>query len=328
MLKCIIVTFLVFLTFQSQASELYHRQLCAEHAESIWEETAVVPFDELILSWDATRPEQGYYLFEISALIDGWSPWLNYAFWGANNQYTFNEKKANVQTFQDAFEISNGQFARGFRVRITAKEGASLEKVRGLHACLTNRTKHGVEPQVANDKAILVSLDVPRTSQIVLPDERHMRLCSPTSTTAVINFHKEGTKLSPTDFANRVVDTAFDIYGNWILNTAQAAHELGDPWGCFVVRLTSFDQVIDQLLASCPVVVSVRGPLAGSAMPYEAGHLLVVKGYNSATREVLCMDPAFATNAQTVVAYPLDGFVNAWARRQGIAYVIQRYPMH
>jgi len=328
MLKSIIFSLLLCFICETYASELHHYFLRGEQLEAIWEETAVEPFDELILSWDASRPEQGDYLIEVSALINGWTPWLNYAFWGAHDQYTFNEKNETTQTFQDAFEILNGQLAAGFRVRISAKDGASLKKVRALHVCLTNRKKHEVDQHLSKDEDIIVDLEVSGTSQICLPDDRRTRLCSPTSTTAVINYHKEATRLSPLDFANRVVDTAFDIYGNWILNTAQAAHELGSPWNCFVVRFTSFNQVIDQLLAGYPVIVSLRGPLTGSALSYQAGHLLVVKGYKSATKEVFCMDPAFPSNAQTLVSYALSDFVQAWARRGGIAYVIHRYPTH
>ena len=141
---------------------------------------------------------------------------------------------------------------------------------------------------------------------MALSDERSKRLCSPTSTTAVIRFLSQSSLPSPLSFADSVVDTAFDIYGNWILNTAQASHLLKKPWTCCVVRLTSFDQVIRQLQKGYPVVVSVKGPLNGGATPYESGHLLVIKGYDSEKQEVFCMDPAFPTDELTLVSYDLN----------------------
>lgn len=108
------------------------------------------------------------------------------------------------------------------------------------------------------------------------------------------------------------------------LNTAQASHKLGNPWNCFVARFTNFNQIVDQLRKGYPVVVSVKGPLKGSALPYESRHLLVVKGYDSKKQEVFCMDPAFSANELTHVTYALDDFLVAWGRRKGIAYVFDQ----
>jgi hypothetical protein len=128
-------------------------------------------------------------------------------------------------------------------------------------------------------------------------------------------------ELQPLHFADRVFDSAFDIYGNWILNTAQAAHELGPLWNCFVTRLTYFGQILEQLHRGLPVIVSIQGELPGSVKPYDSGHLLVVRGYRAETNSVLCMDPAFPTDDSTHVEYALEDFVTAWQRRHGLAYI-------
>jgi hypothetical protein len=36
------------------------------------------------------------------------------------------------------------------------------------------------------------------------------------------------------------------------------------------------------------------------------------------------MDPAFATNEETVISYPLQDFTEAWGRRGFISYIFEK----
>jgi hypothetical protein len=325
MIKFLQLTFFAMIfNFQVFSGELIHRSL--EKVEKsfnnfIWEESEISPFDELIVSWDASRPENGQYLIQISLFTNKWSPWLDYASWSALDQHTFKQTlpDANLQVFQDAAEVLNGNKATGFKVQVLAKDGASLINFRALHACASDMKSQDVNSHAYAD--VLIDLEVPGLSQMALQDKRNNRLCSPTSACAVVRYLSKNSNLSAIDFANNVWDSNFDIFGNWILNTAQASQELGEGWHCFVARFNSFNQIIDQLKNGYPVVVSVKGPLPGSALPYESGHLLVVKGFDSKEQTVLCMDPAFPTDASTIVKYHLEDFLNAWKRRKGTAYV-------
>lgn len=317
----------VSLTCHLSASQLLHKEMTSHPSKNdvfIWEEQNITPFTELMISWDAQRPAQGHYLISTSLLTTEWSPWLDYAYWGNDNQYSFKQEPAgtNFKVYQDAAEVLNGEKAVGFKIRIQSLEGADLTQVRTLHACTTD-----IKTQTMNlavDKYTSIDLPVKGLSQMALPDERKSRLCSPTSTTAVMCYLMPTLQVSALAFADKVYDTAFDIYGNWVLNTAQAAACLGAPWHVYVARLTSFDQIHVNLMKGYPVVVSVRGPLSGSAIPYVGGHLLVVKGYDANEHRVLCMDPAFADDTSTQVSYPLDEFLSAWNRRNGVAYLFYR----
>lgn len=308
---------------QLWGSEFRHVACVDRNDESqfIWEQVNVNPFDELILSWNANRPNEGNYLIQVSLLVDEWSPWLNYAYWGAQDQYSFHEEKQDLKSFQDAVEVSHGKKSTGFRVRVLAENGATLEGLSSLHACLTEVGLQKMEEGAR--EGISIDLDVPGLSQIALNDAKSMRICSPTSTTAALNYLKKSS-LNPLQFAEHVRDSAFDIFGNWVLNTAQASHELGPSWECYVAKFTSFNQIIDQLVKGTPVVVSIRGPLPGSALPYESGHLIVIRGYDSEKQAVLCMDPAFPTNAQTKVSYKLEDFLTAWNKRLRVAYIFNK----
>jgi len=319
---------LVLIIDQLYSSEIIHRSLSSHEQKNnflVWEGTSRKEFDELIVSWSGDRPQDGSYSIQISVKLLGvWTPWVDYAFWGAKTQYTFKQIQEEVGTRveQDCFWLQEGDKTREFRIRVGTKNRGSLENFRELHVCLTDRSAQEVD-LIARDNTFL-ELNCPGLSQMQLSDPRNFRLCSPTSTTAVIRFLSGSNLLSPLDFADRVIDAKFDIYGNWILNTSQASHELGKNWRCFVVKLTSFNQVIDQLEKGCPVVVSVQGPLPGSATPYASGHLLVVKGYDSKNGVVLCMDPAFPSDELTDVRYLLVDFLSAWRRRHGLSYVFER----
>lgn len=315
------------LTFNVNASQLLHRDVGADERMKdslVWEQLNLTPFNELIVSWDAQRPKQGHYLISVSLLASEWSSWLDYAFWSAADQHTFKQESGDglFKVYQDAAEVLKGEKATAFKIRLQALEEADLRDFRTLHVCATDMQTHALSHEITKAKPI--SLEVSGFSQMALPDERSKRLCSPTSTTAVVNYLNPALHLEPLMFADGVYDTAFYIYGNWILNTAQAAHVLGAPWHCYVARLTSFDAVLDNLERGNPVVVSIRGPLQGSALPYESGHLVVIHGFDAVNKRVLCMDPAFPEDKLTLVSYALDDFIDAWSRRKGVAYLFYK----
>jgi hypothetical protein len=289
----------------------------------VWEQCTSQPFNELIVSWDAHRPTQGAYLIRLSVFTQTWSPWLDYAYWSSTDQYTFHQQNSDfqIQTYQDSLECLQDTQATRFRIYIEAQGMQDLQDLRCVHACATHMKTHQLVATNPLTCTSLINLQVPKISQMALADLRKSRLCSPTSTIAVVKFLTQQDSLSALKYADEVVDTAFDIYGNWILNTAQAAHYLGPPWQCYVARLNNFQLVLNQLAKGFPVIVSVRGPLSGSAMHYESGHLLVVKGFDPISKKVICMDPAFPSDDETYVAYPLDDFSAAWKRRGGISYI-------
>lgn len=303
--------------------EIFHIQLdpsSQAQFECVFKKEEIAPFDELIVSWSANRPEAGFYLIQLNVLITEWSDWFDYAYWGSNDQYTFKQTNADIEVFQDALELLNGNTAKGFKVRVLAKEGACLKNFRSIHALANLKVNYKLAKDFPEDG--LVEIPMAGLSQIALQDPLALRLCSPTSTTAVLSYLKQ-KELSPLAFSDQVKDSAFDIYGNWILNTAQASHVLGREWNSYVNRLSSFEQVVELLKEGFPIVVSVKGPLKDSALPYHSGHLLVIRGYDGVAKEVLCMDPAFSHSKSTLVRYKWDDFYEAWNRRKGLAYIFE-----
>ncbi len=309
-----------------QGAELRHHAIPFPLANSIsytWTEERLIPFDELVISWEGERPSQGGYRIAVSIWTCGWSDWLDYAYWGANAQYTCLSQDKRVAVVQDTVEVSGSIKGQGVRVRILAEGGASLNALRRLHLSSIDRELHSISADgLKSGKRSL--LNVPSLSQMALNDIRNSRLCSPTSLSACLRFLLSSHSFSPLKLADEVFDQHFHIYGNWTLNVAQASHYLGREWTCLVARLSSFQPVVDLLESGFPVVISLKGPLKGAASSYAAGHLLVIRGFDPDTKQVLCMDPAFDSDEQTLIQYDLGSLIEAWNRRKGMAYLFWR----
>jgi hypothetical protein len=292
-----------------------------EKKSYIWFVPRMESFDELLLSWNAERPLRGHYVILSSVSIrNQWSPWLLYAVWGAQYQYSFHDTTsyAPVHSFQDQIEVLDEQEATGFRIRIEACDGATLDHFYTIYACasLLKSPKPIRPPPLESSPRLFV----PGLSQIQLHHPRATSFCSPTSTTAVIHYACADEQLSPLKFAQNVYDAGFDIYGNWSFNVAQAFVELGPKWQCFCARAAGFETVWHYLKKGLPVVVSVKGILTGSLVPYIHGHLIVIKGYDALTHQIICMDPAFPCDEQTTIAYDWNEFMRAWQNRNYLAY--------
>lgn len=120
-----------------------------------------------------------------------------------------------------------------------------------------------------------------------LRDGRNGHLRSPTATTAVIRFLNEDSSLDPLEFAESCWDADFDIFGNWVFNVAEAYNRSkNSDYLCWVERYDDFLEILKSLESGFPTVISVRGPLPGSAKPYSNGHLLAVIGFDEKNKKL------------------------------------------
>jgi len=304
----------------------------------VWHKDGVMPFDELIVSWNAIRPCTGKYTIFTRVKGKKWSGWLKYAEWGAMRQQSFSYSKDDVaQLNMVTVALKGGVLATEFEVKVEACGGAHLANLHKLYACLSNINKY-VEAKVSPGLMSGFVDMVPQQSQKLLKHQRAKDMCSPTATSTVLSYFLEKlekneggwvssnssilrTVIDPVDFAALVHDDGHDIYGNWVLNMAQAYDISGGKVPCCVERLASFDELYTYLRCDRPVVVSVQGPLKGSASPYQHGHLMVVIGWDALAKRVLCIDSAFGSNNTTKVWYDIDAFCKAWGRRKNLSYV-------
>jgi hypothetical protein len=124
------------------------------------------------------------------------------------------------------------------------------------------------------------------------------------------------------EFADKVHDDSYlDIYGNWLLNVAQAFDEMNGKAFFRVERLNNFEQLHNYLIKKIPVAVSVRGHLRGGAKVYDNGHFILVVGWNNKKQRVLCIDPAFSSSQKTLRAYAIKNFLQAWGTSRNLSYI-------
>ena len=298
----------------------YHRLSIQERRghSFVWEKDDVIPYRTLTVGWNALRPIKGQYHISISLKLKEWTPWFSYALWTTKSQRSFAQNSTSFQILQDVVHITHEPGATGWRVKVEAEDSSNLKEFHALYVSTPGPAQNPEHP--FSD----VFLDVQGLSQMQIRDPRNSRLCSPTSTTAVIHFLNKSSFLTPLQFADHVWDHHFDIYGHWVFAAAQAYAELGGEWEVTVQYLNGFKAVHDLLLAGLPLVVSIQGPLQGAIQAYDQGHLLVVRGFDSKQNKVLCMDPAYPTDFQTHVSYALEDFLRSWQRRKNIAYIFKR----
>ncbi len=312
---------------QSLFSEVYHHDVATNQTVVEWTVDEIGPFDELLVSWNAVRPKGGQYEVYVGVKCDEWTEDLLYAIWGADEALTFTTQAHDVRirANEDTVELLGGAKATGFRVKVAAKNGATLDSLWALHAstCDVVLFKQRIVKNVAWKGAESIQLPVKGRSQVALDHPRHMDLCSPTSTSAVVSYLSK-RNFTAVDYAKKVRDASSDIYGNWIFNVAEGASFLGKPWNAFVARYESFEQIYANLKRGIPSVVTIRGPLPGTIFPYSKGHLVAVIGYDSENDRILCMDPAYNQNNETLVEYDKNDFLQACVRRGCIGYFFEK----
>jgi hypothetical protein len=308
---------------------IFHVPINCTSNQWIWEQPSKEPFNELIVSWNGFRPPVGFWQFSVSLFQNGWSPWLKYAQWGHQHQKTFRTSidSCFAKTDQDVVQSTSGHCS-AFRLQVIGQDGADLRDLHSITAAATDTAWFKSESSHTAEAHSLkrVSLPwIPHQSQMTLPHLRCIDLCSPTSTSSAINYLLRHKTIDPTIFAETVRDQEFDIYGNWVLNTAAAYEALHGKYRTYVARLRSFSEALKYIAQGMPLVVSIKGPLEGAPKPYASGHLMLLTGYDQNLQRVLCMDPGFPNDQQTKTSYGLVPFLEAWGRRRNLAYVFDRH---
>lgn len=294
-----------------------------------FERSQVIPFSQLIFSWNAMRPSRGALTFFAQVrekASQQWGPWHRMTSWGQSVQKSYEDKKKKGQLSSYHFvrlEVDKDRLADAFRIRVEREEGARLSSLRSFVVAVTNLEEF--VPEKAGDLASLPSVmvkGVPTFSQFMLDHQETDRLCSPTSCSMVVSFLGKKT-VDPVFFAKSVYDDGLGVYGSWPFNTAHIFEAMQGKVSASVVRMDSFKQLHTQLMKGTPVIVSVRGFMHGAPSSYENGHLLVVVGWDAQRREVICNDPAHTTDGEVRAQYGVADFVAAWERSRRLAYLIE-----
>ena len=170
-------------------------------------------FDEMMISWNGSRPVEGQAGIYARALLDDWTEWLQYGSWESQSQATYHSQAGSVKAYQDAFEVLDGKKATGFHIKVDHPMRLHVY----TNGFARSRTVSSYSP---------VYLQIGGISQMALNHPRRSELCSPASTTAVVRYlSKNG--VDPVYFAERVRDHGFDIFAGGRLAFCQCGAFLG-----------------------------------------------------------------------------------------------------
>lgn len=284
-------------------------------------------FSQLVMSWNAQRPQTGHFSFwvQVRDASNGiWGKWHRMIDWGDKVQRSYLSKPGGLSEYLHVrLEVPKGK-ADGFRIKVVATEGVPLSLVHSLSICLSDFARF--IPEIVNDTHTqLPSLHiggVPKKSQFMLDHPRKEVLCSPTSCSMLVGF-LTNTSIEPTDFASLSFDEGLNAYGSWPFNMAHAFERCKGKIHFATARAPSFKELYHKLAQGIPVAVSVRGPLEGAASGYNSGHLLLVIGWDRARQSVICHDPAFEYDHIVEKRYPLSSFLKAWERSHRLVYLAE-----
>lgn len=297
---------------------------CSKRGVVVFSRSSTHPFTQLVFSWNAMRP-QGHFSFMVQARDQAtkkWYPWHHMSDWGKSIQKSYNSTTDRETNFHHVrLEIPRGTYADAFRIKVESKNGADLALLHRLHVCISDLS-HFPSSQEVPQLPSLKLTQVPQLSQMILDHPRADSLCSPTSMSMLVGYLTR-QHIDPVPFAEQSYDSGLDAYGSWPFNTAHAYEHCRGNAHVYVTRLSSFQALYAVLKRGVPVVVSVRGTLEGAAKEYNNGHLLTVIGWDNQRQEVICHDPAFASNDQTCVRYQIQNFLTAWNRSRHLAYIAE-----
>jgi hypothetical protein len=306
-------------------------QQFADKSELIFSKTNLAQFTQLIFSFNAHRPTQGYFRFSVqghttspnSSNAKQWSDWHKMIDWGAHVQRSHRVQHDPKFSYEHVrFEAKQGHYFDGFRIKISAHNGASLADLRHIGVCVSNLNLFKAESAQVGDRLPTVKiLNVPLQSQMSLDHKDGERACSPTATSMQVAYLAK-TEPDTLKFLTKSYDMGLETYGSWPFSVARA-YEIYPLATYRVLRLRNFADLHAYLKARLPVVVSVRGPIYGAPKPYSSGHLMLVTGWDRQNKLVLVNDPAMPCNRKVARSYRLRDFLPAWEKSRRLAYVAE-----
>lgn len=297
-------------------------------------EEPMEPFNEVTVTFNAKRPEEGKFIFLISVKESGqWSPLAKFAEWTSDSQRTFAyTRHPSVRVLHNKTDIIRGRFGTGVRVKVVAEDGANISDVHAIFVNTCNLNKFGKPATYCSQPTCKVAGIKTTISQRKLDHACALNCCMPAALYTIVNFHaeksgeprKDSFHDDMLDFVLLSYDDALGIYGCWPLPIAQAYHKSDGNLFCRAQRLNSFDDICHYIRHGIPVAVSVRS-LPGGALPYANGHYIVVYGFDKEKQVVHCIDPAFLGGRKRSDSmfrdYKFEDFSQAWGRSRNMSNI-------
>jgi hypothetical protein len=290
-----------------------------------------MPWNELIVSWNAAAPAGTFLTIEASAIspnhttrfytLGNWS--LDNKNYPRTSVHGQNDGDGTVAT--DTLILK--QLADAAQIRVTlGGTGGARPKLKFLGASFSN-TKVSPAPRPPNRAAWGKIIPTPERSQHGYPDEKGW--CSPTSLSMVLArwaaiLNRPEMNLAVPEVAAKVYDNGFAGTGNWPFNTAFAGSFNG--MRSYVTRFDDLSEVEDWVAAGIPVILSARWDWLLPGRPRDDnGHLIVCIGFTE-NGDVVINDPATRLEKGESVRhiYRRADVVHSWTKSHNTVYLV--YP--
>ncbi len=291
------------------------------------------PFTELLPSWNLTAPENTGAVLDVrvrDASTGGWSPWLFVQSWGVvprevNRVTAFADGEVEVDILAlkrdaDAFEMRATLYTFDVTGTITPELRRAAVVYSKPVASEAERQQLVGKPEPL-PAGWVRDLAVPYRPQGALPKSVRSDTCSPTSVSMVMAY--QGVDEPTATVAQGIYDNDHDLFGNWgRAITYPSTRGLSGE----VVRISTMDEARAYIAKGQPLIASIRyakGEFPSSLANYSDGHLIVIRGFNSAG-DAIVNDPGHRARGNGVV-YKADELAKAWiANTGGVTYVIRR----
>lgn len=290
------------------------------------ETRARIRWDELIVSWNADMPADGYLKVEARALYPGRpSRWYVMGLWSGDpakypreSVRRQNDEDGKVDTDTLILE----QPAEWFQLRLTlGSDSKGKPRIKFLSVSLLDdgAVRVTLPP---NRAAWGKTIDVLERSQMAY--ENGGVLCSPATVSMLLAHWSKQLKRPSLDqdvpeVVRGVFDPKWEGAGNWVFNTAYAGSLRG--MRAYTTRLSDVSELEDFIAQGIPVGLSLCYNRLRGKSREASGHLVVCVGFTE-NGDAIINDPGTSKNVRKV--FPRANLIDAWAYSKNAVYLI--YP--
>lgn len=284
-----------------------------------------IPFDQVVVSWNAVTPPNSYLTAYIRVRSGGyWSRRFTVCIWNSDNRpvkrTTIDPQEDDIAKMgSDTLFLKKQGDAFQVSAKLSTLDGRTYPALKLLSVDIVNSKAPKDRLHARKSVWGKVDLPVPEISQLSVP--RGSVYCSATSTTMVLNYWAE--KLSRPDLAVKLqtgVDHIYDYEwggtGNWAFNTAYAGEFEGMK--AYVTRLRGIPDVEKWVAKGVPVTISIDYNVIRERKGGRMGHLMVLKGF---TEDGQCIindpyhKPEEGESARRI--FSRKAFENSWLTNVG-----------
>jgi hypothetical protein len=287
-----------------------------------------IPFNEVIVSWNADLPQDSYLIIEARVAYPETNNtrYYNLGFWSKNpalhpRQSQKGQKDADGDVSTDTLILYRP--ASGLQVRLTLGAAGSapnsILKFVGISLTDTNTAPEPLPPRRETWGKLI---PVTERTQMIYPNGK--TLCSPTTVSMLMSHWAEALKRPELDrtvpeIVEAIYDSQWQGTGNWPFNMAYAGSFPG--MRAYVARLSDVSELENWIDRAMPVGLSLDYDRLRGKGPGPNGHLVVLVGFTKEGDPII-NDPG--TSQHVRKTFPRKNLIDAWACSRNTVYLI--YP--